>query len=123
MLLISNDQELAEEIRSISLQLEYEFFTNSTLADPLDVHSVVHKIYPSLVIVDDDFLKPNTVRIIKSLRDINYNLKIIFITADEGLELGKEISQLGVHYYGLKPVGKDELLQAILSAVSVVKKR
>lgn len=121
VLLISNEQELIREIKRISLLLENEIHTNSSSADPLDVHSAVHKIYPTLVIIDDDFLKPNSARIIRSLKDINNNFKIIFITSDESMELGKEISQLGVHYYALKPVGKDELMQALISTQKTFK--
>ncbi len=121
MLLLSNDAALIEEIKGISLHLENEIYTDSSSTDPLDVHSAVHKIYPSFVILDDDFLKPNSARIIRSLKDINNELGIIFITSDESLELGREISQLGVHYYALKPVSNNELQQALHSASKTVR--
>lgn len=90
-------------------------------ADPLDAHSSVHRIHPSLLIIDDDFLQPNSARIIRSLKDINKYLKIIFITSNEGLELGKEISQIGVYYYALKPVQPNELMQALKSVLKINK--
>lgn len=118
ILLITNDIQIIELIQRSADGCENELFINSDTYDPLEVHSSVHRIHPSLMIIDDDFLKPNSARIIRSLKDINKNFKIIFITSNEGLELGKEISQIGVYYYALKPIQPNELIQAVQSVIN-----
>lgn len=119
ILLISNDPQLIKMLQQHEVTEENELFILKETSDPLDVHSSVHRIYPSLLIIDDDFLKPNSARIIRSIKDINKNFKIIFVTSNEGLELGKEISQIGIHYYALKPVDEDELVQSFKSVIKL----
>ncbi|MBK7380937.1 MAG: response regulator [Ignavibacteriales bacterium] len=121
ILLITNDRQIIELIQQNTHGTENELFINLDTHDPLEVHSSVHRIHPSLMIIDDDFLNPNSVRIIRSLKDINKNFKIIFITSNEGLELGKEISQIGVYYYALKPIQPNELIQAVQSVIKLNK--
>lgn len=121
ILAITNDLQIIEFILKNIDGDQNEIYINSDIYDPLEVHSSVHKIHPSLMIIDDDFLTPNSVRIIRSLKDINKNFKIIFITSNDGLELGKEISQIGVHYYALKPIQSYELIQAVQSVIKLNK--
>lgn len=121
ILLITNDCQIIEFIQKNIDGTENEIFINSDILDPLEVHSSVHKIHPSLIIIDDDFLTPNSVRIIRSLKDIDKNFKIIFITSNDGLEVGKAISQIGVYYYALKPIQPYELIQAVQSVIKLNK--
>lgn len=77
--------------------------------DPVKVLSNILSVQPSLLIMDDDYLAPNTVSILESLRKINDRMKIIFVTSDPGIELGKVVSQLGIYFYAIKPVEEEEL--------------
>ena len=49
------------------------------------------------------------------LKKVNPGLKIIFFTSDSSLELGREISPLGVLYYGLKPISELEIKSLVES--------
>ena len=86
--------------------------------DPLDVMSGICSHNPSLVIIDDDFLKPHSAHVLRSVRKINSKVKFIFVTSDESVELGREISPLGIHYYGHKPLEKRELHDSIQSILN-----
>ena len=76
---------------------------------------------PSVLIVDDDYLKPNSVEILESIRNVNKEMKIIFASSDSSLELGKKVSQLGIYYYAIKPIDESEfkeLLDSLLNTKS-----
>lgn len=86
--------------------------------DPLEVISSVHSLSPTLLILDDDILKPNSAKILKSIKQISKNVVIIFLTSDNSVDLGREISPMGVYYYGIKPISEREILNLIKSVYS-----
>lgn len=83
--------------------------------DPLDVISFVYSHSPALLFLDDDVLKPNSAKILKSIKQISKKIAIIFITSDNSINLGREITPIGVYFYGIKPISKDEILDLIKS--------
>lgn len=83
--------------------------------DPLEVISSVHSLSPTLLIFDDDILKPNSEKILKSIKQISKNVVIIFLTSDNSVDLGRKISPMGVYFYGIKPISKREILNLINS--------
>jgi response regulator of citrate/malate metabolism len=89
--------------------------------NPLEVASNCFSQKPSVLIVDDDFLTPNTVQVLESIRKVNVSMKIIFVTSDASIELGKKISPLGIFYYAIKPIEEcdfTELLESVLKTKS-----
>jgi len=87
--------------------------------NPLNVVSFVYENNPSSLIIDDDYLKPNSAQIIETIRKVHKNLAIVFTTSDHSLKLGKEVSQLGIHYYAIKPFDTkefDDLINSISKA-------
>ena len=115
ILAITQDKSLSQIFSedSISSTAEFKIFDRTT--DPLEVISMVHSISPNMLILDDDMLKPNSFRILKSIKQIRENEVIVFLTSDNGLDLGREISPLGVFYYGIKPITKEEISDLIKS--------
>jgi len=106
--------ELIKKLDSIFTK-QLIFYQGST--DPLDVMSFVCSEISSILIIDDDFLKPNTAHILRSVRKLHKKVVIIFVTSNTSIELGREISQLGMYYYAIKPVDKEEIsdiLESIL---------
>jgi DNA-binding NarL/FixJ family response regulator len=77
-------------------------------SDPVKVLSNILAIQPSILIIDDDYMLPNSVSVIESIKKVNNKIKIIFVTSDSGIELGKAVSQLGIFFYAIKPVEDDE---------------
>ena len=109
ILIITDDAILIEMRNSFNhVQADQIIIYNSD-SNPLSVVAFVFDNNPSLLIVDDDYLKPNSAQIIETIRKMNKKLAIVFVTSDPGLELGKEISQLGILYYAIKPLIESEL--------------
>ena len=49
-------------------------------------------------------------------------IDIIFFTSNSGIDLGKEVSQIGIQYYAIKPLGKGELQDSIEAILKLHKK-
>ena len=109
ILIITDDAMLMKLGNSLNHVSNGQMIIYNSCANPLSVLAFVYENNPSLLIVDDDYLKPNSAQIIDTIRKMNKNLSIVFVTSDPGLELGKEISQLGILYYAIKPLVESEL--------------
>jgi len=115
ILLITEDSLLLSSISDFNITELGEIKLYEKSYDPLEVISSVHSISPTLLILDDDILKPNSAKILKSIKQISKNVEIIFLTSDNSVDLGREISPIGVYFYGIKPISKDEILNLIKS--------
>ncbi len=115
ILLISNDAVLIEKFRNPDVVLGNLFTVYDRNNDLLDIMSFVLDNHPSVMIVDDDFLKPNSARIISSIKNALPKISIIFVTSDDSHSLGREISPLGIQFYALKPVDINDMKDLIAS--------
>ena len=112
-ILITNDNDLISRINGVDDDLKSMIKVYSDSKDPLDVMSTVCEAKPALAIIDDDFLAPDTVHIMKSIRKVNKGLDIIFCTSNTSIDLGKKVSQLGIQYYAIKPLTEGELQESL----------
>ncbi len=123
ILLISEDSLLQSIVKSFG---EYSDASTTVYNDdpkPIKVLSNFLSRQPSVLIVDDDYLKPNSVEILESIRNVNKKAKIIVASSDSSLELGKKVSQLGIYYYAIKPIDESEfkeLLDSLLKPKSKI---
>jgi len=119
IIMITNDPVLTKMgTSSQNISGEQLIIYNSD-PNPLNVVSFVYENNPSSLIIDDDYLKPNSAQIIETIRKVHKNLVIVFTTSDHSLKLGKEVSQLGIHYYAIKPFDTkefDDLINSISKA-------
>jgi len=119
IIMITNDPVLTKMgTSSQNISGEQLIIYNSD-PNPLNVVSFVYENNPSSLIIDDDYLKPNSAQIIETIRKVHKNLVIVFTTSDHSLKLGKEVSQLGIHYYAIKPFDAkefDDLINSISKA-------
>lgn len=115
MLFISKDNQLTKTLNSTAINMQCEFKSYSNSLDPLDIASEIFSTNPSLLIMDDDYTAPNSVKIVESLKKVNSKLQIIFITSDTSLDLGRQINKIGVKYYLIKPIEEESLKQFIKS--------
>ena len=115
ILLITEDSLLLSSLSDLSITELGEIKLYKKAYDPLEVISSVHAVSPTLLILDDDILKPNSAKILKSIKQISKNVEIIFLTSDNSVDLGREISPIGIYFYGIKPISKDEILNLIKS--------
>ena len=104
-----SDDKLIEEIVIAAIENQYDFIQYRGCSEPIDVISGVCISNPRTIIIDDDFLKPNSAQVLNSIKLILPESKLIFLTSNSSIGLGREISQLGIHYYGIKPLSEPEL--------------
>ena len=113
IMLISREQSLIKMVQNTDSLKQVDLHVYDDSANPLDVMSAICTQNPSLLLVDDDFLNPHSAHLLRSVRKIHQNMDIIFTTSDTSIELGKEISQLGIQFYAYKPVEADEIIESI----------
>ena len=113
--MLSNDYQLVNIVTRAGIFEEDQLQLINDITDPLEIMSAIISIRPGLIIVDDDMLKPDTARLLKSIKKVYVNIFIVFITSDSSIELGREISQLGVQFYAYKPLDETEVVQSLLS--------
>ena len=121
ILLISEDNLLLTIVKSFGEHSDASTAVYNDDPKPIKVLSNFLSRQPSVLIVDDDYLKPNSVEILESIRNVNKKMKIIFASSDSSLELGKKVSQLGIYYYAIKPIDESEfkeLLDSLLKPKS-----
>jgi response regulator of citrate/malate metabolism len=123
IMLITQDQNLIRMVRSSPVLRTAALVLYDAEKDSLDVMSAICAQNPSLLLVDDDYLTPDTAHLLRSVRKVKPGIDLIFTTSDTSLDLGKEISQLGIHYYAIKPLEVSELDDSLRSAVALIAKR
>lgn len=122
ILVISNDIEL---INMVSCPLDVKDCLTKVYnesRDPLDIMSTVCLTNPTILVIDDDFLKPETSHILSSIKKIMQKVAVIFVTSNNNIDLGREVSQMGVYYYALKPLENDAMIDALKSIISLKSK-
>jgi len=119
ILLISGDPKLVEQIQKTDMFSSEKIIVFNESNDPLDVMSFAIHNHPSLMIIDDDFLRPISGRIISSIKNVLTKVSTIFVTSDESYELGREISPLGIQYYAIKPVDVNDMRDLIASLTKI----
>ena len=115
IIIITSDLVLVKTADVVAEVYGAELIVNSNIIKPLDVVENIYETNPSLVILDDDLVGTESANLISTLNRIKKNLKIIFVTSDSSIELGKKISQLGVLFYFIKPVVQIELNELLSS--------
>ena len=110
---LSRDEDLIQTVLEMHLKSisTIDLFNESN--NPLDVLAHVFTIQPNILVVDDDFTKPETVDILKAIKKVFSDISIVFITPSSSLELGREISQVGIHFYMLKPINQMMLKESL----------
>ncbi len=112
---VSKDIQLYKELIRFQerLLLPLELFSGAN--EPLEIMSAVCTQSPALIVLDDDFVQPKSALLIKSLRKVNESLSIIFLTSNDSIQLGTEISTSAIQFYAIKPISGQELMQSINS--------
>ena len=113
VLFVSNDMQLLKTWQSVLTKSSGINNLKAETNDVLDLMSAICSERPSLLIIDDDFIQPNTGHLLRSVRKVNQSLKIMFITSNTSIDLGREISPLGIYYYTYKPIDINEFTDSI----------
>ena len=117
ILTLSTDNELNNLVNGFAEEFEHQSITYGKGKRPIDFVGFACEKNPSVMIVDDDYVKPDGAVLISTLKKVKKNIEIIFITSDSSIELGKKISPLGITYYAIKPIDKQEFYE-LLNSIS-----
>lgn len=115
--ILSTDKEITQLVDSFASEYHHQSIIYNKSIIPIDIVGYVYEKSPYVVIIDDDYIRPNAAILISTIKKMKKNIQIIFVTSDTSVELGKKISPLGIAYYAMKPIDKeefDELLNSIL---------
>jgi two-component SAPR family response regulator len=114
-IIVSNDNELINIIKNLKIIPENQLGIYSNNPNSLELMSHVCTEHPNTLIIDDDFTKPESAHVLSAIRKVNNNVKIVFVSSDSSVELGREVSQVGILYHAVKPVDKEEFNELIHS--------
>ena len=119
---MTNDENLSDLITTkINWDPDLKFVIKSETS-PIELLSLVCQERPVLLVFDDDIVKPDSAQVLRNIRKLHEDVKIIFVTSDASLEIGRSVSQLGVQYYAIKPIEIDEFRDSVLAIISMVEK-
>lgn len=122
ILVISNDHQMINLIQNeIAWQGECQFVFHSETS-PIEVLSLVCQARPSVLVFDDDLLRPSSAEILRNIKKLHETVKIVFVTSDSSLDIGRSVSQIGIQYYAVKPIETDEFRDTI-NAIKVLKEK
>ncbi|MFH1525471.1 MAG: hypothetical protein ABIJ40_02175 [Bacteroidota bacterium] len=122
ILALSKDEDIIKLLDSKAEINCLEITYSQAQKSPYDVISDTCSAQPSILILDDDLLKPNTSNFIESVKKLCQSISIIFLTSDDSIELGRKISPFGVHYYAIKPVDVNNFSEALDSLINIKQK-
>ena len=117
---LSTDKELIQLVDSFASEYQHHSIKYNKSKIPIDIVGYVYEKNPFVIIIDDDYVKPNAAVMITTIKKVKKNMQIIFVTSDTSVELGKKISPLGITYYAIKPIDKDEF-DELLDSISKTK--
>lgn len=106
ILIVEDDKNLR---KLISTCLKKEKFNTFEAADGNAALNVLDKNYIDLIITDIMMPKMNGYEFIKELRDANFNIPILIITAKDTIYDKKQGYKLGADDYMVKPIDIEEL--------------
>ena len=78
ILLISKDKHLQSFVNNFGENCDVTPIVYNDEPSPIKILSFYLSLQPSAIIVDDDYLTPNSFTFIESLRKVNQKTKIIF---------------------------------------------
>jgi DNA-binding NarL/FixJ family response regulator len=113
--LISKDIEVIDSIKEIDILNHDHLIILDKPSDSCELLSDIISNNPSIIIFDNDYLENDTVKILKSIRKIDSKVTIILVTSELSIDLGRDLSQLSIHYKALKPISSNRIEESIKS--------
>ena len=123
ILVISQDKEFIKAFNNVEQSDDFTIHVYQKNISPLDIVTYAYSLNPMLLVLDDDLLNPNSATIIKSYKKMKPDNSVIFFTSSSSVDLGRDISQLGIQYYGIKPLTGNEIHELINSIANSINKK
>lgn len=123
LMAVTSDQKVISTLRQENVPNNWNFSFVMEQVEPVDLLVKIHAFNPFAILIDDTLFAPNTNSLLLSIREIQKTIKIIFITDNNSIALGREIAQLGIHKYFIKPFSMVHLLESIQSLETLLNKK
>lgn len=107
ILIVEDDKNLRKLITTYLKRNEYETYEATNGIEALDI---MDRNYVDLIISDIMMKEMDGYELTKSLREANYTIPILLVTAKSTIEDKKEGFLLGADDYMVKPINMEELL-------------
>lgn len=111
--LVVDDESINIEIVSEILSTEYNI---KIAKNGRNAYEIYEKYNPSVIVTDINMPIMDGIKLASKVRENDFNTKIIFITSHTDLEYLLKASSLKLTRYILKPIDKQELLDAVKNA-------
>lgn len=123
VLLIDDEMMIRQGLRTIVDWDYYGFYVVGEAADGLEGKQKVLEIKPDLILVDIRMPGLDGIELIKQLRHLGYQGKVIILTGYSEFQYAKEAIHLEVVGYLLKPIEEEELCKLLLRIKDDLDKR
>jgi len=120
---ITNCKEFKDTLTTVSRKIDHEFEFLNDLSRPFELLADISKRKPSILILDDDYSKPETPEFLTAIRKVHNNIKIIFCTSNDRTEFGRTIISIGTDIYLMKPVDEEDITQTLNSVSNYIEKQ
>jgi DNA-binding response OmpR family regulator len=114
MLIVDDDLSVREVLTEY---FETRGYAVSTAADGHDAAAAFTHQRPDVVLLDMRMPGMDGLQVLKRLREIDADVAVIMVTANEDLELARETLTVGAFDYVAKPFDFEHLAQAVSAAV------
>lgn len=118
LLVVDDEQDICEFVQNFFQERGFQVFTALNGEEAL---SITKRENPELVLLDIKMQGMDGIAILKHLKEINRDLKVIMVTALEDQDKMNEAGRLGACDYITKPLVLDHLEQAVDKYLKIVK--
>lgn len=123
ILIVEDDKELCELFSTVLLKNGYK---TACAKDGIEALEVLDKEYIDLIISDVMMPNMNGFELVKSIRDAQFSLPVLFITAKESFQDKQRGFSLGIDDYMVKPIDVNEMVLrvgALLRRAQIINER
>lgn len=123
ILVVEDNKELCELFSTVLLKNGYK---TTSAKDGVEALDILDKEYIDLIISDIMMPNMNGFELIKAIRDAQFNLPILMITAKESFQDKQRSFLLGVDDYMVKPIDVNEMILrvgALLRRAQIINER
>ena len=110
LLIVDDEQDVCDFVKSFFAERNFQVFTALNAEEAL---TIAKSEKPEIVLLDIKMKGMDGVAVLKHMKDIDRNLKVIMVTALEDQDTIYEAYRLGACDYITKPLVLDHLVQSI----------
>jgi len=110
LLIVDDEQDVCDFVKSFFAERNFQVFTALNAEEAL---TIAKSEKPEIVLLDIKMKGMDGVAVLKHMKDMDRNLKVIMVTALEDQDTIYEAYRLGACDYITKPLVLDHLVQSI----------